>query len=194
MELCRGFTIPSCTVWFFQLVSLYSQVQHTVILPFSKCMLILCVANFPLWVWNQWIWERMCLENQNTRNPSSVFFFHTVCARVGGCFECINVQVQVVVFVFMCVCVCVVSCVNLIWWLLFFFQLGCCGVHRFKDWEANIYFNCTSPGVEACGVPFSCCKHSDVSIHFFPSPASHCESVHIQTCCCCQTWGQTCCC
>ncbi|KAK7113385.1 tetraspanin-17-like [Littorina saxatilis] len=39
--------------------------------------------------------------------------------------------------------------------------LGCCGVHRYKDWESNIYFNCTSPGVEACGVPFSCCKHTD---------------------------------
>ncbi|KAL8565750.1 hypothetical protein ACOMHN_058385 [Nucella lapillus] len=41
------------------------------------------------------------------------------------------------------------------------FQLGCCGVHRYEDWEANVYFNCTSPGVEACGVPFSCCKHTD---------------------------------
>ncbi|KAL8584964.1 hypothetical protein ACOMHN_043600 [Nucella lapillus] len=39
--------------------------------------------------------------------------------------------------------------------------LGCCGVHRYKDWEANIYFNCTSPGVEACGVPFSCCKPTE---------------------------------
>ncbi|RUS89805.1 hypothetical protein EGW08_002417 [Elysia chlorotica] len=36
--------------------------------------------------------------------------------------------------------------------------LHCCGVDGYKDWESNMYFNCTSPGVEACGVPFSCCK------------------------------------
>ncbi|XP_005096507.1 tetraspanin-17 [Aplysia californica] len=36
--------------------------------------------------------------------------------------------------------------------------LSCCGVQSYKDWELNIYFNCSSPGVEACGVPFSCCK------------------------------------
>ncbi|GFO02257.1 tetraspanin [Plakobranchus ocellatus] len=36
--------------------------------------------------------------------------------------------------------------------------LNCCGVDGYKDWESNIYFNCSSPGVEACGVPFSCCK------------------------------------
>ncbi|BFZ17784.1 hypothetical protein BsWGS_20823 [Bradybaena similaris] len=36
--------------------------------------------------------------------------------------------------------------------------LSCCGVQGYRDWESNIYFNCTSPGVEACGVPYSCCK------------------------------------
>ncbi|CAG5132728.1 unnamed protein product [Candidula unifasciata] len=36
--------------------------------------------------------------------------------------------------------------------------LHCCGVQSYKDWESNIYFNCSSPGVEACGVPYSCCK------------------------------------
>ncbi|KAJ8319381.1 hypothetical protein KUTeg_004472 [Tegillarca granosa] len=38
------------------------------------------------------------------------------------------------------------------------FQLYCCGVKDYKDWESNRYFNCSSPGTEACGVPFSCCK------------------------------------
>ena len=37
-------------------------------------------------------------------------------------------------------------------------ELKCCGVTSYEDWRANVYFNCTSPGVEACGVPFSCCK------------------------------------
>jgi len=36
--------------------------------------------------------------------------------------------------------------------------LQCCGVEGFRDWEKNEYFNCSSPSVEACGVPFSCCK------------------------------------
>ncbi|XP_060085274.1 tetraspanin-5-like [Ylistrum balloti] len=37
-------------------------------------------------------------------------------------------------------------------WLL------CCGMTDYRDWELNRYFNCSSPGAEACGVPFSCCK------------------------------------
>lgn len=36
--------------------------------------------------------------------------------------------------------------------------LKCCGVEGYKDWDLNIYFNCSSPSREACGVPFSCCK------------------------------------
>lgn len=39
--------------------------------------------------------------------------------------------------------------------------LKCCGVSGYKNWEKNIYFNCSSPGGEACGVPFSCCKPTD---------------------------------
>lgn len=42
-----------------------------------------------------------------------------------------------------------------------FFQenVKCCGVNNYMDWDKNIYFNCSSPGSEACGVPYSCCKH-----------------------------------
>ncbi|XP_066442343.1 tetraspanin-10 isoform X2 [Eleutherodactylus coqui] len=38
-------------------------------------------------------------------------------------------------------------------------QLGmeCCGVQSYKDWSINLYFNCSSPGVNSCGVPYSCC-------------------------------------
>ncbi len=36
--------------------------------------------------------------------------------------------------------------------------LKCCGVDTYNDWNDNIYFNCTSPSAERCGVPFSCCK------------------------------------
>lgn len=36
--------------------------------------------------------------------------------------------------------------------------LGCCGIENYNDWDANIYFNCSSNAVEKCGVPFSCCK------------------------------------
>ncbi|XP_041362438.1 tetraspanin-5-like [Gigantopelta aegis] len=42
--------------------------------------------------------------------------------------------------------------------------LDCCGIQSYNDWEFNMYFNCTSPGVEACGVPFSCCKDTGSAI------------------------------
>uniref|UniRef100_A0A8C6VFC7 Tetraspanin n=1 Tax=Naja naja TaxID=35670 RepID=A0A8C6VFC7_NAJNA len=38
-----------------------------------------------------------------------------------------------------------------------FESLQCCGVKSYLDWKANLYFKCTSPGVQACGVPASCC-------------------------------------
>lgn len=38
-------------------------------------------------------------------------------------------------------------------------ELKCCGANSYNDWEINSYFNCSSPGYEACGVPFSCCKN-----------------------------------
>uniref|UniRef100_A0A2K6GTH1 Tetraspanin-10 n=2 Tax=Propithecus coquereli TaxID=379532 RepID=A0A2K6GTH1_PROCO len=38
-------------------------------------------------------------------------------------------------------------------------QLGlqCCGVVSYQDWQQNLYFNCSSPGVQACSLPASCC-------------------------------------
>ncbi|CAG0884790.1 unnamed protein product [Cyprideis torosa] len=39
--------------------------------------------------------------------------------------------------------------------------LKCCGIEGPRDWDRNIYFNCSSVSVgsrEACGVPFSCCQ------------------------------------
>ncbi|KAH1182954.1 tetraspanin-10 [Mauremys mutica] len=35
--------------------------------------------------------------------------------------------------------------------------LQCCGAESYQDWQMNMYFNCSSPGVQACGVPASCC-------------------------------------
>ncbi|NWI44639.1 TSN10 protein, partial [Picathartes gymnocephalus] len=37
-------------------------------------------------------------------------------------------------------------------------SLQCCGLESYRDWESNPYFNCSSPGVQACGVPGSCCQ------------------------------------
>ncbi|NXO21978.1 TSN10 protein, partial [Cisticola juncidis] len=36
-------------------------------------------------------------------------------------------------------------------------SLQCCGLESYRDWESN-YFNCSSPGVQACAVPASCCQ------------------------------------
>nr|XP_055027204.1 tetraspanin-15 [Misgurnus anguillicaudatus] len=40
----------------------------------------------------------------------------------------------------------------------------CCGGNDYKDWEVNMYHNCTAPGPLACGVPYTCClnKPSEV--------------------------------
>ncbi|KAM4598078.1 tetraspanin-10 [Polymixia lowei] len=36
-------------------------------------------------------------------------------------------------------------------------SLQCCGADNYRDWEINIYYNCSAPGVLACGVPATCC-------------------------------------
>ena len=38
-------------------------------------------------------------------------------------------------------------------------EFHCCGLSNggYLDWGKNEYFNCSSPSVEKCGVPYSCC-------------------------------------
>ncbi|KAA0717901.1 Tetraspanin-15 [Triplophysa tibetana] len=36
----------------------------------------------------------------------------------------------------------------------------CCGGNEYKDWEVNMYHNCTAPGPLACGVPYTCCLNN----------------------------------
>jgi tetraspanin-33 len=48
-----------------------------------------------------------------------------------------------------------------------FFQFKCCGLSHggYTDWAKNEYFNCSSPSVESCGVPYSCCINAtDISV------------------------------
>ncbi|XP_012728413.2 tetraspanin-33 [Fundulus heteroclitus] len=42
-------------------------------------------------------------------------------------------------------------------------KFKCCGVDDYKDWSNNVYFECSenNPSLEACGVPFSCCRHQE---------------------------------
>uniref|UniRef100_A0A673VVS0 Tetraspanin n=1 Tax=Salmo trutta TaxID=8032 RepID=A0A673VVS0_SALTR len=35
--------------------------------------------------------------------------------------------------------------------------LQCCGADNYRDWEVNMYYNCSAPGVLSCGVPATCC-------------------------------------
>ncbi|KAG1665187.1 Tetraspanin-33 [Nymphon striatum] len=43
-------------------------------------------------------------------------------------------------------------------------EFKCCGLSDkgYKDWNKNLYFNCTTPeenpSIERCGVPYSCCR------------------------------------
>nr|CAD7193582.1 unnamed protein product [Timema douglasi] len=58
----------------------------------------------------------------------------------------------------------------------------CCGLSSegHMDWAKNEYFNCTSPSVERCGVPFSCCMNAtDISVSTL---GSHVETKHINNC------------
>lgn len=42
-------------------------------------------------------------------------------------------------------------------------NVKCCGINGYKDWNRNMYFNCSkdNPSGLRCGVPYSCCKHPD---------------------------------
>ncbi|TDG40641.1 hypothetical protein AWZ03_012937 [Drosophila navojoa] len=45
-------------------------------------------------------------------------------------------------------------------------EFQCCGLSNagYQDWSKNEYFNCSSPSVEKCGVPYSCCINAtDIS-------------------------------
>jgi hypothetical protein len=42
--------------------------------------------------------------------------------------------------------------------IVIFFQFLCCGASSYRDWEYNLYYNCSSPSQMRCGVPPSCCK------------------------------------
>lgn len=45
-------------------------------------------------------------------------------------------------------------------------EFRCCGLSNdgFMDWSKNEYFNCSSPSIEHCGVPYSCCINpTDIS-------------------------------
>lgn len=42
-------------------------------------------------------------------------------------------------------------------------NIHCCGIKGYRDWNENMYFNCTkhNPSGLRCGVPYSCCKDPD---------------------------------
>lgn len=42
-------------------------------------------------------------------------------------------------------------------------EFKCCGAENINEWDNNIYFNCSSPGAEACGVPYSCCREDIIN-------------------------------
>ncbi|XP_066536025.1 tetraspanin-15 [Hoplias malabaricus] len=37
-------------------------------------------------------------------------------------------------------------------------KFKCCGGTEYKDWQVNMYHNCTAKGPLACGVPYTCCE------------------------------------
>ena len=57
-------------------------------------------------------------------------------------------------------------------------QFKCCGysysVDGYKDWGQNVYFNCSKDNrsPSRCGVPYSCCKPTEVSSQFINTLSS----------------------
>lgn len=54
-----------------------------------------------------------------------------------------------------------------------YFQVKCCGIKDYRDWNKNIYFNCTkeNPSGLRCGVPYSCCIEPDaLNVSISPLP------------------------
>lgn len=45
-------------------------------------------------------------------------------------------------------------------------EFQCCGLSAagYMDWGKNEYFNCSSPSVEHCGVPYSCCTNLETGL------------------------------
>ena len=56
--------------------------------------------------------------------------------------------------------------------LSFLWQFQCCGAREFKDWEVNMYHNCSAPGPLACGVPYTCCITTKVDLTDCNTPAN----------------------
>ncbi|XP_071953754.1 tetraspanin-5-like [Antedon mediterranea] len=53
---------------------------------------------------------------------------------------------------------------DLIDFLQSYFQ--CCGGRTYKDWDKNLYFNCSlTKSPDACGVPFSCCRNQGMVVN-----------------------------
>ncbi|XP_061457455.1 tetraspanin-33-like isoform X2 [Rhineura floridana] len=46
-------------------------------------------------------------------------------------------------------------------------KFKCCGVHSYKDWSQNVYFDCqdSNPSLEQCAVPFSCCLKKEAVLN-----------------------------
>lgn len=72
-------------------------------------------------------------------------------------------------------------------------QFECCGGRSVDDWDANKYFACNNPiivnkieytSVEACGVPYSCCKEVEIEKpENLTKPSPETESQVINTQC-----------
>ncbi|KAM9596637.1 tetraspanin-10 [Trichechus inunguis] len=71
-------------------------------------------------------------------------------------------------------------------------RLQCCGAISYRDWQLNPYFNGSSPGVQACSLPASCCidpGEEGASVHtqcgsgaLRPGEAAARRVVHLEGC------------
>ncbi|KAG8126750.1 hypothetical protein E2320_021846 [Naja naja] len=82
------------------------------------------------------------------------------CITFVGCLGALrDLMLMLKMFAWILLIIFILQVVAAVLGFIFSGMFKCCGVHSYKDWSQNIYFDCrdSNPSLEHCAVPFSCC-------------------------------------